>query len=101
MSAVGATETPSNHVIETTSDNINLLAYDVIWNKYCRNYLFSSYREEYAHKFLQQILNESVTDVMGKLCDPENHPLVQPRARRGPRAGSGPRPHFVRPARCS
>ena len=27
--------------------------------------------------------------------------LEQPRARRGPRAGSGPRPDFVRPARCS
>ena len=27
--------------------------------------------------------------------------VCQPRARHGPRAGSGPRPDFVRPARCS
>ena len=31
---------------------------------------------------------------------PRDH-IEQPRARRGPRAGSGPRPYFVRPARCS
>ena len=52
----------------------------------------------------------TVTAIDTKLGDLNSHnkalsdevdALEQPRARRGPRAGSGPRPYFVRPARCS
>ena len=36
-----------------------------------------------------------------RICRAVADLLGQPCARRGPRAGSGPRPDFVRPARCS
>ena len=44
---------------------------------------------------------DEIERLVEKLVTLYQDDIEQPRARHGPRAGAGPRPDFVRPARCS